>query len=151
MMDEISDVILLREWLTSLLSGVDSLLDEGAKEKLLEACGRACAAHHGSIESARAIATRTSDIDEQLKLVNHGIPWCGQWQRGDGSIFAVCESCGCPLVREGLIPLSPTLCNCSRGYVKAVFEAIWASSVSVELVQAIGRGDPVCCFVVRAQ
>jgi len=61
----------------------------------------------------------------------------------------VCQECGCPLVRAGLVELSPTLCLCSRGWVQAVFEAALAKPVEVELEQAIGRGDPACRFVVK--
>ena len=151
MVDENSRVELLREWVTSLLTGVDNLLEDTTKEQLLEACGRTCASHHGAIDMAHSIAKSSSDIDEQLDLVNHKIPWCGHWRRRDRSIYAVCESCGCPLVREGLVTLSPAFCNCSRGYVKAVFEVILGGSVIVELAQSIGRGDAVCRYVVRFQ
>lgn len=40
-------------------------------------------------------------------------------------------------------------CNCSRGWVKTVFGTVSGRPVEVELKQAIGRGDPVCEFVVR--
>lgn len=144
-------VELLSEWVTALLSGVDELLDDPMKEQLLESCGRACARHYGAIEMAQSIAESTAQIDERLERANQGIPWCGKWVREDDSIYAVCESCGCPLVREGLVTLSPAFCDCSRGYVKAVFEVILGGSVIVELAQSIGRGDPVCRYVVRFQ
>jgi len=71
--------------------------------------------------------------------------------RNQDAIACVCERCGCPLVNDGLVSSSPIFCSCSRGYVKAVFEVILGGPVVVELEQAIGRGDPVCRFVVRAQ
>jgi hypothetical protein len=37
---------------------------------------------------------------------------------------------------------------CSLGWVKAVFEIIAGAPVQAKLEQAIGRGDPVCEFMV---
>ena len=146
-----SHVELLREWMATLLSSMENELDDTTMKRLLESCGRACASHYGAIEMAQSIAKSATKIDERLERANQEIPWCGKWVREDDSVYAVCESCGCPLIREGLVTLSPAFCNCSRGYVKAVFEVISGGPVSVELKQAIGRGDPVCLYVVRFQ
>ncbi len=151
MADESLHVELLGEWVSSLLSSAEELLDEATKERLLESCGRACAIHYGSSEMAQSIAKSADQIDQHLDQVNQKIPWCGKWVRDKDTITCVCESCGCPLVREGLVALSPIFCNCSRGYVKAVFEVILGGPVTVELKQAIGRGDPMCQYVVKAR
>jgi len=55
---------------------------------------------------------------------------------------------GCPLVVEGYVNRSPTFCLCSRGWVKAVFGEALGEEVDVELLQAIGRGDECCEFLV---
>jgi predicted hydrocarbon binding protein len=144
-------VELRSERVTALLSGVDELLDDTMKEQLLELCGRTCAGHCGSMKLAQSIAKRATEIDVRLERANKEIPWCGKWVREDDSIYTVCEGCGCPLVREGLVTLSPAFCYCSGGYVKAVFEVILGGPVIVELAQSIGRGDPVCRYVVRVQ
>ena len=54
-----------------------------------------------------------------------------------------------PLVVAGYVDNSPTLCLCSRGWVKAVFTEALGEEVEVELVQAIGRGDECCEFMVH--
>ena len=118
---------------------------------MLESCGWACTSHYGAIEMAQSIAKNTTQIDERLDQGNQKTSWCGKWVREEDTITCVCESCGCPLAKDGLVALSPMFCNCSRGYVKAVFEAILERPVNVELEQTIGRGNPVCRFVVRAQ
>lgn len=140
---------LLRKWVEMLVSTLDTQVDDGARTGLMEACGRACALHYGEIEKTEAIKTDTKDIDESLDRLNQEVSWCGKWTRDGDTIHSVCQKCGCPLVRAGLIQLSPTFCNCSRGWVKAVFETALGRSVEVELVQAIGRGDPVCQFAVH--
>ena len=61
----------------------------------------------------------------------------------------MCAACGCPLVQEGYVENSPTFCLCSRGWVKAVFTEALGEEVDVELLQAIGRGDGCCEFMVH--
>jgi predicted hydrocarbon binding protein len=140
---------LMKKWLTTLLAGLDEQVDEETRSRLLEACGKVCARHHTSIEIARSIKKESKNIDEFLEKLNQQKDyWCGKWIREGDAIYSVCNECGCPLVLSGLVELSPTFCECSRGWVKAVFEAALEEPVEVELTQAIGRGDKVCKFVV---
>jgi predicted hydrocarbon binding protein len=132
------------------MAGLDAEVDERTRAQMMEYCGRACALHHGSIERVKAIQGNVKGIDELLdKLSQQEDLWCGRWVRDRDTIYSVCEECGCPLVRAGLVKLSPTFCHCSRGWVRAVFETALGGPVKVELEQAIGRGDQVCEFIVR--
>ena len=150
-MSERNSIIeLFQEWVATLVSALEVQVGEDMRAELMESCGRVCALHHGSIEQAMAIKQSTKEIDELLDKLNQqkGF-WCESWIRDGDTVYSVCEYCGCPLTRAGLVTLSPTLCNCSRGWVKAVFEAVLERPVEVELEQAIGRGDEVCRFSVR--
>jgi predicted hydrocarbon binding protein len=140
---------LMRKWLTAFLAGLDEHVDEQTRSRLMETCGNVCAGHHASIDVARSIMRGSENIDEFLEKINQQEDyWCGKWVREEDVIYSVCHECGCPLVLSKLVELSPTFCNCSRGWVKAVFEAALGKPVEVELTQAIGRGDRVCKFVV---
>jgi predicted hydrocarbon binding protein len=150
MAQENSTIELYRMWVETLMSTLEILVDEDTRAGLMESCGRVCALHYGSIEQVMAIKHSAKEMDELLDKLNQqeGL-WCGSWVRDGDTITSVCERCGCPLVREGLVKLSPTFCICSRGWVKAVFEAALERPVEVKLEQAIGRGDPVCRFLVH--
>ena len=141
-------VELLREWVETLLDGLEANADAETRVRLLTACGQACALHHGDLEEAKRLRSLSGGIDRLLVELNRQVGWCGEWRREDDTITSVCHECGCPLVREGLVALSPTLCECSRGFVRALFETALEKPVVVELKQTIGRGDPVCEFVV---
>jgi predicted hydrocarbon binding protein len=141
---------LMQKWVTAFLDNMNESVDEETLKLLMEACGTACARYHGSIKIARTIGEKSSDIEELLFELNQQKDyWCGKWEKRGDVIFSVCQECGCPLVLAGFVELSPAFCECSRGWVKAVFEAALGKPVEVELDQAIGRGDPVCKFVVE--
>jgi hypothetical protein len=125
---------------------------EERRAQVMEYCGRACALHLGSIEKVKAIQSKVKQIDGILDLLNQqeGL-WCGRWIREGEIIYSICEKCGCPLIRSGWAKLSPAFCLCSVGWVKAVFEVALGTSVQVELEQAIGRGDPICKYIVSAR
>ena len=63
-------------------------------------------------------------------------------------ISAVCDYCGCPLVRQGVVKLTGTFCYCSRGWVRSIFETLMNRRVKIELEKAIGLGDDVCKYNV---
>jgi predicted hydrocarbon binding protein len=149
MSDRDFEVELLRKWVQSLLATLDDEFDRETQARLLETCGRTCAAHHGDLDKARGLGSSSEDIDRLLEQLNGQFDWCGEWRRDGDAIVSVCERCGCPLVREGLVKLVPAFCECSRGFVGALFERVFGRPVSVVLKRAIGRSDPVCEFVVR--
>ena len=144
-----SEIEHLKQWITALIAGLDAEVDEGTRTRIMEYCGRACAAHFGSLDIVKTARSKTSDIDEILDLLNQQEDfWCGKWLHDGQVICSVCEACGCPLIRVGLVELSPTFCQCSIGWVKLVFETALGKPVEVNLEQAIGHGDKVCRYVV---
>jgi len=143
------EVELLREWVQSLLATLNEEFDQETHTRLLEACGRTCAFHHGDLDKTQELGEAFDDIDGLLAELNRQLNWCGEWRRDEDAIVSICERCSCPLVREGLVKLVPAFCECSRGYVGALFERVFGQPASVALRRAIGRGDPVCEFVVH--
>ncbi len=123
-------------------------VDEETKLRIMEKCGEACA-QVGDLHIAVKIAEETDDLDEIVLRANTEIAWCGEWVREGNEITAVCRQCGCLLVRKGIVELAGAFCYCSRGWVKAIFEALLKRPVKVELEKAIGLGDDVCKYMVH--
>jgi predicted hydrocarbon binding protein len=135
--------------LSALMKGIDAEVDRQTRIRVMKHCGQACAVHHGSIAKVEAVRDSAEDLDQLLEQLNQDEDfWCGKWVRDGDTVRTVCKACGCPLVLGEMVDLSPALCDCSLGWVEAVFEVALGRPVKAELVQAIGRGDPVCEFVV---
>jgi predicted hydrocarbon binding protein len=138
--------------LSSVLKGL-STLDVDTQKKVMELCGETCAKAvlfaGGQLDIASRISQEENDEDELLRRVNQEILWCGKWTRIGNVIKATCEECGCPLVKNNIIQISPTFCYCSRGWMKKIFETVFKRPVEVELTKAIGRGDNMCQFKVK--
>lgn len=137
--------------LNTLLRGLDSV-DPETRQMIMEKCGENCAheeIYGPAIEIAKRIASEESDPQRVLDRANSEILWCGRWVREGDTISSTCKTCGCPMVRAGLITATDTFCLCSTGWVKLIFTTLLGQPVQVKLAQAMGRGDPRCMYVVK--
>ena len=125
------------------MKSIDKHLDNEEKVKLLEDCGRACAGRHAKLEAAK----HKGHLDGWLEALSK---WIGPENvRKDGnSIWIVYSKCFCPLVKDSPPLLSYTYCNCSRGWLKEVFETVLERPVEVKLEDSVMRGGNQCRFSV---
>jgi predicted hydrocarbon binding protein len=136
-----------RRWLPAIMEGLSRYTDEEQQIAIMELCGASCGRH--DLDALRRLKEQAADRDELLALINECIPWCGTWEWKGDSIHTICTSCGCPLIRDYGLELSPTFCLCSRGWAKTIFSEAFDGDVDVKLIQAIGRGDDCCEFVIE--
>jgi predicted hydrocarbon binding protein len=137
--------------LNTLLRGLDSV-DPETRRKIMEKCGETCAhedLYGPATETAKKIASEESDPKKILDRANSEILWCGRWEKEGDTISSTCTTCGCPMMRAGLITATDVFCLCSTGWVKKIFTTLLGRPVKVELAQAMGRGDPRCRYVVN--
>lgn len=61
--------------------------------------------------------------------------------------------CHCPWARESLrnrnFTVSSTFCQCSAGFHKKRYEAIFDQPIQAEVLQSVLNGDPVCQFAIN--
>lgn len=135
----------LHKWIGTLMGNLDQHLDEETKVKVLENCGRACITQN-LIKKAKVCNQKAKDMNDFLdkfgKIYSH-------LQKEGDNIYIVYPKCYCPLVKDYPGSLSPTWCNCSRGWVKQLFESALERPVQVELEKSIVQGDDCCRFKVR--
>ena len=133
------------KWIRALTESLDTQLDEKTKEKILENCGRNCIPS-SFIEKAKALKKNAKDTDDFLDKL--GKKW-KHLQRNGNNVYVVYEKCYCPLVKDYPEKLSPTFCNCSKGWIKELFESVLEKPITVELEKSIKQGDKICKFNVH--
>lgn len=57
--------------------------------------------------------------------------------------------CLCPIFEDAPKGVSPTYCQCSVGYVRAIVEQGLGKPAKVELTESILRGEKGCHFTIR--
>ncbi len=133
----------MHNWISDLMKNMDQHLDEKEKIKLLEECGRACARIHAQKEASKFKGNLEGWLGTMKK-------WVGAENiRKEGDVVHVMYSkCFCPLVQDAPPLMSKTYCNCSRGWLKEVFETVVTESVEVKLEDSIMKGGKQCRFSV---
>jgi len=132
------------KWTKSLIESLESQCDPKQRAKILEGCGRNCISRN-LIKKVKDLKTASRNMNEFLDKL------AGNWkhlQRDKEDIYVVYPKCYCPLVRDYPETLSATWCNCSRGWIKELFESVIEKPVEVQFQKSIKQGDDMCKFKV---
>ena len=133
----------MERWITCLIAGLDANVGEETTIKVLEQCGRQCQSE-SFVKKARDIYQRAKSMDEFLDKL--GKVYKHLHKEGD-NVYIVYPKCYCSFVNKiPLGQLSAIYCNCSRGWVKALFEGALGRSVEVVMEESIVKGDYQCKF-----
>lgn len=131
-------------WIKSLIEGFDTQADENVRTRILEGCGRNCISRN-LIARVKKLKDGSKDIGDFLEKLNQ--TW-KHMKLERGKIYVEYEECYCPLVKGYPERLSSTFCNCSRGWIKELFESALKKQVQVKLLKSIKCGDRICRFQV---
>ncbi len=139
----------VRHWFDSMMAGLETLSDEETRKRLLEHCGRACARRDTIAAVKKALAETAGGglnglegVDAVITMFNKALGGQGTMVREGEMLTLTYHKCFCPMRKEGLS--SPTLCDCTRGWAKEVFETAAGHPVHAELVSSINRGSDAC-------
>jgi len=137
-------------WINTLLSSLEDK-DEMLGKSVLEECGRACCIEHGVLAKAKEIGNKAINLndDEKFNLLyenflGHGI----SFYKESGMIYFEYSKCKCSMKTDEN-ELDGFLCECTRGFAKALMETLYRKSVEVTIMKTILRGDEKCQLAVR--
>jgi predicted ArsR family transcriptional regulator len=135
----------MQNWITTLMDSLDEFVDDEECRHILENCGRECIPK-STIRKAKDLYEKSESLEDFLEryAINNK-----HLQVEDSGVFIVYPRCFCSLVNK--IPvgqISPTWCNCSKGWVKALFKEATGRSVDVILEKSVIKGDDGCRLMV---
>ncbi|HUT81705.1 MAG TPA: DUF6144 family protein [Candidatus Bathyarchaeia archaeon] len=128
----------------NLMEGFDQHLEPEKKILLLEECGRKCIHDRREklIQDAKLLYKNSNDLKDFLVKLSKIYE---SFHVTDEEIVFIWDKCYCPII--GKIPvgkISPTICHCSQGWVKELFESVTEKSVEVILEETITKGNSRC-------
>ncbi len=131
-------------WINSLLSELsDNVNDQNIQ--LIQNCGRECAKSQDLVSGAIKIREEASDKNDVDYLFKKFKEECYNtprlYKKGD-LIYLEYHECCCPMVKDGVN--NSSLCNCTVGYTKEIYETLFDKSIEVKLLQSILKGDSIC-------
>lgn len=134
------------KWINTVLAEIGKI--KGQQGIIaLENCGRECLKSSESIKKIEKIRNHINDKNNIKLLFNaykekiyKNSPYL--YKEGK-NIYLEYHSCGCGMVTNGGIT-DPSLCYCTIGYTKQIFETLFDKPVEVYLIKSILKGDSIC-------
>ena len=142
-MDEIEKGLkeFLDYWFSGFIRGIETL-DKPSRNIVLQECGKACAQSY-TVQIFREMRKNSTDLDSFLRNLSQRGSGSKYERTGPNTIKATYDTCGCDLVRLGLVK-SPTLCECSAANLRENLEQSLGIPVSVSVESSILRGGTTC-------
>ncbi|MCP4155694.1 MAG: hypothetical protein GY757_48665 [bacterium] len=137
----------IENWLTDLLTAIDSQLDEKTKISLIDACGKGCFNRHKW--KSDIAAKSKGDLDKLISVMKKNFE-C--WKEGNkvhvrfGKISTICY---CPVLKNAPKNLKELHCNCTKATQQAIFETALNRKLKVDIVETLRRGGKTCHFIVH--
>lgn len=138
----------VNNWLTDLFEAIDTTLDQPARTKLLEACGRGCFNRH---DFKRDIARKgTGDLDKLIDAYRKNFEI---WREGTEYVHIrygeTSPGCYCPAARSRPAKPNDVHCECTRMTHQTIFETALGRPFKVDVLESIRRGGKTCHFRVH--
>jgi predicted hydrocarbon binding protein len=144
-------------WVKRFFNLLDAQLDEPTRTKLLESMGEAC--YRGSLDAEAIQSPKPVDVDKLVEgMQAYGGPEMArregnviyfQYVKNPAGLKVADGWCLCPLVESGPPGLSGAYCQCSVGYVRAMFSRALGKPVQVKLTESLKRGGEACRFTIQ--
>ena len=149
----------IAQYTMGVIEQLDASVDQETRMKVMQDCGYNCAEkNHKVIEKAVKRRKKFSNIEDFLNAEQLN-PMKGTRLTREGNIiyqfytpqtFTIPMRCYCSLFME--LPseetVSPTYCNCSKGFVEKYWESVLQKSVKVDLLQSAISGAKECKFAI---
>ena len=137
-------------WINTVLKSLKDR-DQRLGQSVLEDCGRQCTKETRMIEAAIEIGRkyRNATDDEKFEAMREAFSTDKyKIYKEAGMIYAEYTECLCPLV-ENESSVDGFLCECTKGFTKAIAEAVFGKSAEVTILKTILRGADECLLAVR--
>jgi hypothetical protein len=147
-------------WVKGAMERLDDLVDETARNQIMTNCGIQCALVNRNLTEKAKIRRKKFPTEEEfLQAEQHHPPLGTRVRREGDTLFQIYTPkeytrplrCFCNLLRA--LPedqtVSPTYCQCSRGFVQTYWEQVLEHPVQVELLGSCVSGAMECTFAIR--
>ncbi len=139
-----------------LMGELDKQVDTRTRQSIMETCGRLCheGAHPpGPKPTAEQAGKFMEGIGkyvgaENVRQTEAGTVVHFEYKQNPEGLKTADGYCLCPIFEDAPKGVSPTYCQCSVGYVRALFEQGTGRPTQVQLTDSVLRGARTCRFIV---
>jgi hypothetical protein len=138
------------EQISCIINDLEKQCGKRVTCRIFEACGEDCLGK-SVIDKAKRLYRKSTDIIDFIDKLNECHIGGGNLTHDNGTIHVVYKKCYCDTISQSLAPISMTYCNCSKGWLKKLFQSVYDTNIRVELIGTIMHGADQCTFNVIVQ
>lgn len=135
----------IQNWLSDLISTIETELDEPTRVKLLAGCGRGC---FNRFKFKSDIAEKgKGSLEKLLAAYKNNFE---VWQEGNTvhvRYGEVSPGCYCPAAKFRPAKPNDLHCECTRATHQTIFETALGRPVEVKILESVRRGNKTCHFL----
>ncbi len=142
-----SELEFIQNWLSDLMTAIDTAVDEKTKIKLMSACGEQCFRRYKFKQDIAAKGK--GDVDKLIEAYRSNFEI---WREGDKvhvRFGKVSPGCYCPAARYREPRPNDLHCYCSRATQQAIWEAAMGRKYKIDILESVRRGGRTCHFLVH--
>ena len=135
----------IQNWLSDLISTIETELDEPTRVKLLAGCGRGCF-NRFKFKSDIAVKGK-GDLDKLIEAYKNNFE---VWKEGNTvhvRYGEVSPGCYCPAAKFRPTKPNDLHCECTRATHQAIFETALGRPIDVKILETVRRGSKTCHFL----
>lgn len=162
----------IAEWIAQAVERLDELVDERTRNEILVAT---CPHRYPKkrIREMKTLFEQLGSIDKLIEEMSKDTSWGSasyyDYPKRVGNLIHITKVpynprayktakteqekkrayCHCPIVRKTDINMSSTICCCSGGWDKQLWEGILGEPLHVELTESILKGDECCTHTIE--
>lgn len=146
----IDDLEFTNGWTMRLLEQLEMLRSNDKKacdiEKAIGECSLFCFKKNGFDEKLQGF----SGLKDYLKFCETDLGWKVDYDENAGVImcYEQNDACLCPIVRVNEGKVSPSICCCTQGEIRRMFQYALKQAVDVDIVHSIVRDEKRCVYKV---
>ena len=135
----------IQNWLSDLISTIETELDEPTRVKLLAGCGRGC---YNRFKFKSDIAEKgKGNLEKLIEAYKNNFE---VWKEGNTVHIRygeVSQGCYCPAARYRPAKPNDLHCECTRATHQTIFETALGRPIDVKILESVRRGNKTCHFL----
>jgi len=138
---------LLQEWISVLLSNLNSGLD---KEELRKTIKKSSIVHYNNLKMDEMLKDYENNLEKFIVFIEEKWGWKIEYNAQTKTIIANENKnyCVCPMVNKEK-GISSAICYCSEGFAEKMFSKVIGRTVNATVVSSIQRGDISCKYKIE--
>ena len=140
--------LLVKTWLSSLLSNINKELDEEAKRSILKSCSTV---HYDNLKMDEMLQPYIGNLEAFIGLLQESWGWKVDYDKAAKTILANEDKdfCVCPMINQNDDKDKSAICYCSEGFAEKMFSVVAGEPVMATVISSIHRGDDKCIYKVE--